>query len=238
MHRGGRAASGSFGGEGVEAPLHHRAKWRIEAALRDAALPCAWSILRQPTYLENFANDTTAASGTALRVLRPGVVSGLLAPEEELTVIAVRDLAAVALAVLRRGPDEYGGRVIAAGGARISGTSLAAAASRVHGRSRFAYRQVPWWVLRFLIPVDYPRQLARWLSKGGNDEGATAAAATALLAESRALHPDMLSVEEWLERQGVADLPPPWWQTAEQSMTYYLRRLKSVAPEVVRIPIS
>merc|ERR1719313_1561237 len=112
MHRGGRAE------RGVEAPLHHRAKWRIEAALRDAALPCAWSILRQPTYLENFANDTTAASGTALRVLRPGVVSGLLAPEEELTVIAVRDLAAVALAVLKRGPDEYGGRVIARGGLR------------------------------------------------------------------------------------------------------------------------
>jgi hypothetical protein len=69
-------------------------------------------------------------------------------------------------------------------------------------------------------------QLANWLSRGGNDEGATPAAAAALLAESRELHPGMLSLEEWLERQGVAELPLPWWQAAENNLYYHLRRFK------------
>ena len=35
-----------------------------------------------------------------------------------------------------------------------------------------ACTQVPWFVLEYLIPVAYPKQLRRWLSRGGNDEGA------------------------------------------------------------------
>ena len=58
-------------------------------ALRSSSLRCAWSILRQPTYLENFGNDETAAAGTQLRRLNPGSVSGLLGLHEELTVISV-----------------------------------------------------------------------------------------------------------------------------------------------------
>ena len=41
-----------------------------------------WSIIRQPTYLENFGNDATAAKGTQLRRLKPGLVSGLLPADE------------------------------------------------------------------------------------------------------------------------------------------------------------
>ena len=204
MHRGGREPLDAA----TPAPLHHRAKWRQEEALRESPPSCAWSILRQPTYLENFANDNTAAAGTKLRVLRPGSISGLLAPDEELTVISVDDLGAMAVAMLRRGPEQYAGRVVAAGAARVSGRGLAEAASRAHGQCTFEYSQVPWFVLRFLIPVDYPRQLQRWLSVGGNDEGAAPDAA-AMLAESRELHPQMKSVEEWLVAQGVRELPSP-----------------------------
>jgi hypothetical protein len=170
MHRGGREQPVDAS---VVAPLHHRAKWRQEEALQHAALPCAWSILRQPTYLENFANDATAAKGTLLRQIRPGVVSGLLKPDEQFTVIAVDDLGALAVGMLRRGPEEFASRVrrsgdsnrqnnqqrpsgvpwplllsrlapgqtLAAGTERISGRSLAAAASRVHGGASFAYKQ-------------------------------------------------------------------------------------------------
>lgn len=214
MHRAGREAPDAS----VDAPLHHRAKWRQEEALRASrSLGCAWSILRQPTYLENFANDETAAQGTQLRLLRPGVVSGLLAPKDELSVISVDDLGAIAVAMLRAGPEAYDQRVLAAATDRVSGELLAAAATRVHGACSFEYRQVPWFVLRFLIPVDYPYQLQRWLTLGGNDEGARADAAAAL-AECRKLHPEMQSIDEWLHAKGVAALPLPPVQRVQRAL--------------------
>eukprot|EP00966_Prymnesium_polylepis_P144446 3335630-Prymnesium_polylepis.1 len=77
-----------------------RAKWRLEDELRRSTLP--WSILRQPTYLENFGNDQAASTGTQLRLLRPGVISGLLERDVELTVVAVEDLGALAAAMFQR----------------------------------------------------------------------------------------------------------------------------------------
>mmetsp|Transcript_41754 Transcript_41754/g.134696 ORF Transcript_41754/g.134696 Transcript_41754/m.134696 type:complete len:413 (+) Transcript_41754:87-1325(+) len=199
MHRGGREPVDPA----VAAPLHHRAKWRVEDELVESDLP--WSVLRQPTYLENFGNSEEASKGTQLRLLRPGVVSGLVDEDIELSVIAVDDLGALATAMFAR-RDEYLRRTLAAAAERVNGARLAEAASRVHGRMRFAYKPVPWFVLEYLVPVDYPRQLRRWLTYGGNDEGARADAADAA-AECRRLHPEMLSVEEWMRRQGVADLP-------------------------------
>ena len=207
MHRGGRSEPPD---PSTPAPLHHRAKWRQEEALfASSELACAWSVLRQPTYMENFANDETAAQGTQLRLLRPGVVSGLLAEEDELTVIAVDDLGAIAAAILREGPQQHGGRVIAAGAERISGRSLAAAAERAHGAAAFQYRQVPWFVLEYFIPVEYPRQLKRWLTRGGNDQGAVEEEAAAMFAESRRLHPGLMSMEDFLVEKGIRNLPVP-----------------------------
>ena len=84
MHRGGQPPLD----ETVLAPIHHRAKWELEDALSGSSLP--WSVLRQPIYLENFANDEDAAKGTQLRLLKPGSVSGLLAEQVSLTVIGSR----------------------------------------------------------------------------------------------------------------------------------------------------
>lgn len=200
MHRAGQQPRD----KSVLAPLHHRAKWRLEEALRESSVR-SWSILRQPTYLENFGNDEQSAQGTQLRRLRPGVVSGLLRPDEELTVIAVADLGALAVRMLSRAQHGY---TLAAGSERITGRGLAAAASRVsaHGAT-FEYEQVPWFVLDFFVPVEYPKQLQAWLSRGGNDEGAGARGAANLDA-SRELLPEMRSVDDWLREKGVDQLPP------------------------------
>ena len=80
--------------------MHHRAKWRLEAELHKSSLD--WSILRQPTYLENFGNDDVSSEGTQLRLIRPGVISGLLDEDVELTVIAVEDLGSLAAAMFER----------------------------------------------------------------------------------------------------------------------------------------
>lgn len=222
MHRGGRhhhSADDATRSTSVPAPLHHRAKWRQEEALQASTeLACEWSVLRQPTYMENFANDPTASTGTQLRLLRPGVVSGLLDADEELTVISVNDLGALATAIMKQGPKEHAGKIIAAGAERISGRSLAAAATRAHGESTFEYRQVPWFVLDFFIPVEYPSQLKRWLSLGGNDEGASAEGARELIERSHELHPEMQSLEEFLIEKGVRDLPVPMWQRAQKQV--------------------
>ena len=225
MHTGGRTAADAS----IIAPLHHRAKWRQEQALRASSLGCAWSILRQPTYMENFGNDATAAQGTQLRRLRPGVVSGLLAPEEEITVISVNDLGAIATAMLREGPEANDRRVLAAGAQRVSGASLAAAATRVHGECTFAYQQVPKWVLQYLIPSDYPQQLQKWLSLGGNDEGADPAAAATAKAECLALHPEMQTLDEWLREQNIAALPTPPLQR-------FQRKLHAIAQRAAGTP--
>ena len=84
MHRGGLregepSADGHRVDASVPAPLHHRAKWRQEEALRASSLR-RWSILRQPTYMENFGNDALAAKGTRLRLLKPGVVAAIATP--------------------------------------------------------------------------------------------------------------------------------------------------------------
>jgi len=200
MHRGGREAPDPK----ILAPFHHRAKWQLEDALAQSHLP-SWSILRQPTYLENFGNDETTAQGTKLVRIRPGVISGLLDKDEELTVIAVADLGALAVRMLAKAKHQY---TLSAGAERINGRCLAEAASRVSGNgASFEYKQVPWYVLEFFIPVKYPKQLKAWLGRGGNDEG-FGELGEANLAASRELYPEMTSVEDWLRQRGVEEMPP------------------------------
>ena len=219
MHRGGRERPVK---DNVAAPLHHRAKWAQEDILQRSSLAC-WSILRQPTYLENFDNDDDAAKGTKLRLLRPGVVSGLLDIDVPLTVIAVNDLGVLASKMFED-RAKYARRILRAGCARVTGRRLTNAASRVNGAAKFRYKPLPWPVLEYLIPVEYPKQLKRWLTVGGNDEGVVydavgsdgegegrepVSAADDFIAECYALHPGMLGVDAWLRTRGVAEMERP-----------------------------
>lgn len=95
--------------------------------------------------------------------------------------------------------------MLTAGAERITGLQLAEAAARVNGRMNFKYKPVPWIVLEYILPVEYPKQLRRWLTFGGNDEGA---AGLDFLKECRELHPGMTSVDDWLAERGVAEFEP------------------------------
>ena len=86
-------------------------------------------------------------------------------------MIAVADLGALAVRLFGA-RDRYLKRVLTAGAERITGLQLAASAARVNGRMHFQYKPVPWYVLEYFLPVEYPKQLRRWLTYGGNDEGA------------------------------------------------------------------
>jgi len=209
--------------ETVLAPIHHRAKWELEDALSASSLP--WSVLRQPIYLENFANDEDAVKGAQLRLLKPGSVSGLLAEQVPLTVIAVADLGALAVRLFGA-RDRYLKRVLTAGAERITGLQLAASAARVNGRMHFQYKPVPWYVLEYFLPVEYPKQLRRWLTYGGNDEGA---AGLDFLRECRELHPGMASVDDWLEQRGVAEF--------EVEPTVFDRLLKQLRERLMQEPL-
>ena len=163
MHRGGRSEPPD---PSTPAPLHHRAKWRRASSPPPSSR--AWSVLRQPTYMENFANET-AAQGTQLRLLRPGVVSGLRR--------RTSSRSSPSTSARWRRSFEWGRSGTAAAGSRRarsgSADALAAAAERAHGAAAFQHRQVPWFVLEYFIPVEHPRQLKRWLTRGGNDQGAS-----------------------------------------------------------------
>lgn len=240
MHRGGRKSKSQYPKPEVEAPLHHKAKWRQEDALltrmtettsspsSDKDNEAMWSILRQPTYLENFDNESDAAKNTKLRSLRPGVVGGLLEKEVPLTVIAVEDLGALASRMFEgKHALKYGnGGVLVAGSERVTGKELARMASAVCNDERlsFDYRPIPWFVLNFLIPVEYPKQLKRWLTYGGNDEGiglpksrynhafresSSTNGNGDFLLECRQVYPGILSVQDWFLRRGVDQMTRP-----------------------------
>ena len=247
MHRGGRKSPSEYPNPEVEAPLHHKAKWRQEDALltrmnktrsSSGSDEVRWSILRQPTYLENFDNDADAAKNTKLRSLRPGVVGGLLDENIPLTVIAVEDLGALASRMFEeKHALKYGaGGVLVAGAERVTGKVLARMANSVCNDKSldFKYRPIPWLVLNYFIPVEYPKQLKRWLTFGGNDEGLRLPkcrynhAFSAkngnnhvdrnFLEECREVYPDILSVEEWFASRGVDQMirsPDVFEQLAE-----------------------
>ena len=239
MHRRGRK---KYPNPEVEAPLHHKAKWRQEDALltrmqktrTDSASDNEprWSILRQPTYLENFDNESNAAKNTKLRSLRPGVVGGLLDKDVPLTVIAVEDLGALASRMFEENNAiKYGnGGVLVAGSERVTGKELARMANTVCSDNTldFEYRPIPWIVLNYFIPVEYPKQLKRWLTFGGNDEGirlpnsrynhamsGSSSSTTSsdghgdFLQECRQIYPGILSVQEWFVSRGVDTMTRP-----------------------------
>lgn len=238
MHRGGHKSTSEYINPKVEAPLHHKAKWRQEDALLTRMSKRSstaitdeprWSILRQPTYLENFDNEADAAKNTKLRSLRPGVVGGLLEEDIPLTVIAVEDLGALASRMFEeKHAVKYGkGGVLVAGSERVNGKELARMANAVCNDKNldFEYRPIPWFVLNFFIPVEYPKQLKRWLTFGGNDEGirlprssynhAFSGRSTGIdcdedfLQECREVYPGLLSVQEWLASRGVDRMTRP-----------------------------
>lgn len=235
MHRRGIRNTSEYKDPEVEAPLHHKAKWRQEDALvhtmQNRSSQCKandktrWSILRQPTYLENFDNDLDAAKNTKLRSLRPGVVGGLLEENVPLTVIAVEDLGGLASRMFEEEhAEKYGnGGVLVAGTERVNGKELRRMAERVceDDSLNFEYRPIPWFVLNFFIPVEYPRQLKRWLTLGGNDEGyrlpespynyvysggAKTEKEKDFLLECREIYPEMLTVENWMTKRGVGSM--------------------------------
>ncbi len=239
MHRGGRKSPSEYPNPEVEAPLHHKAKWRQEDALltrmhksksdSGSSVEPRWSILRQPTYLENFDNESNAAKNTKLRSLRPGVVGGLLDENIPLTVIAVEDLGALASRMFEEeNAIKFGnGGVLVAGSERVTGKTLARMAKNVCKDETldFDYRPIPWLVLNYFIPVEYPKQLKRWLTFGGNDEGIrlpespynhafsgkriTNNGDEDFLQECREIYPSMLSVQEWFETRGVDQMTKP-----------------------------
>lgn len=152
-------------------------------------------------------------------------MGGLLEENVPLTVIAVEDLGGLASRMFEEEhAEKYGnGGVLVAGTERVNGKELRRMAERVceDDSLNFEYRPIPWFVLNFFIPVEYPRQLKRWLTLGGNDEGyrlpespynyvysggAKTEKEKDFLLECREIYPEMLTVENWMTKRGVGSM--------------------------------
>ncbi|NIH77503.1 NmrA/HSCARG family protein [Amycolatopsis viridis] len=157
-------------------------KWELEQYLAASGLP--YTILRPSSFMENYLNP--------LFGLRDGALRTALAPHVRQQLIALDDIAALAVAGFDGRLD---GRTLAlAGDARTPG-ELAAAISAALGVT-VPYEQ---------LPIEELRKINARFARGyeylnNNPEP------TVDIAALRALHPGLMTFADWLDRAGAAQL--------------------------------
>lgn len=162
---------------------HFDVKSRVEAHL--AGLDLASTVVRPATFMELLL---TSGGG-----LDRGALTFLMRPDQEMQLIAVRDIGRVVAAVLAA-PDRYAGRTLEIAGDALTGNAAAEHLTRALGRP-VAYGRLPQAVL------DQDDVLARTVALVDDGRLAGRADLTALRAE----FPFLLGFDRWLTGPG-ADL--------------------------------
>jgi len=166
---------------------HFDSKWRIELHVGALGLPA--TILRPVWFMENFTRPD----------FRDAILAGTLAmalrPEIRLQMIAVEDIGAFAALAFAR-PGQLIGKQIELAGDELSMSDTAAAFSRVMGRP-VTFVQMPIERVRE-SSEDYALML-EWFEREGY---------RADIAALRAMHPGLMTFEQWLRKAG--------WENAAQ----------------------
>ncbi|MFD7025350.1 NmrA/HSCARG family protein [Promicromonospora sukumoe] len=160
---------------------HFDVKSRIEAHL--AGLDLASTVVRPATFMELLL---TPGNG-----LDRGALTFLMRPDQELQLIAVRDIGRVVAATLAA-PERYAGRTLEIAGDALTGNDVAGHLTRALGRP-VAYGRLPRAVL------DHDDVLARTVALV--DDGRLAGQAD--LAALRAEFPFLLRFDAWLTGPGA-----------------------------------
>ena len=155
---------------------HYESKWHIEQYLRQSGVP--FSIVRPAPFMELLLYPYFG--------LRQGVATFFGAPEQLVQFVAVRDIGAIVAAIFAT-PAGYLGRTIDIASDTLSGNAIAAQISRATGQ------QVPYQQVSAEAAAQSPllTRLLRAMSEGKLTGQAD-------LPSLRALHPGLLTFEQWL----------------------------------------
>ncbi|MEU8780591.1 NmrA/HSCARG family protein [Streptomyces sp. NPDC048637] len=159
-------------------------KWAIEEHIRGLGISA--TVLRPTSFMENYLHPVWGLQdGTLTTALAPGI------PQQ---LIALSDIGALTALALTA-PDRLAGQALELAGDALTPPQIAEAISRATGRA-VPYVRMPMETLRELSPD--AAEGHQWL----NDRRARGADIDAL----RALHPDLMSFDTWLKREGAGQL--------------------------------
>jgi uncharacterized protein YbjT (DUF2867 family) len=173
----------SVGGADRDSGVSHwTTKWEIEQHIRALDLPA--TILRPVMFMENHASRSFG-------ILSEKALIRMIPPGAAFQVIAVRDIGAFAGLAFAQ-PDAYIGKALEIAGDEVTREDLIAAVSAATGRTVHA-EPLPLEVLASLgVNVD---DINRARTFGGWQADIPAL---------RTLHPDLMDLPTWLERDGKA----------------------------------
>jgi uncharacterized protein YbjT (DUF2867 family) len=157
-------------------------KWVLEQYLQEQSLPT--TILRPAMFMDMFVGPLFGASH--------GRFVSALKPEVTVPMIAVEDIGAFAALAFDQ-PDAYLGKTLELAGDVLTPPQIAAAMSQATGRS-IPYIQIPLETIR-QQNAGFARTLHRM-----NEEEAFRPDIPVL----RKLHPDLMSFDIWLKKEGKA----------------------------------
>lgn len=157
------------------------AKWRIEQHIRALGLPA--TVLRPVSFMENYASPAAFHEGRLATAIEPDVSEQL---------VSVDDIGGFVDLVFSD-PSTYIGKVLEIAADEQTPAQIAAAVSRALGRE-VSYVQIPLDTVRESAG-DIAAQAFSWLNRGGYQVD---------ISEVRALRPEILTFDRWLERTGTA----------------------------------
>jgi uncharacterized protein YbjT (DUF2867 family) len=165
---------------------HFDSKWQIERYIASLGLPA--TVLRPVWFMENLTNPDVRSA------ILGGTFTMALRPETRLQMIAVEDIGAFAAMAFDR-PGEFIGKALEIAGDELTMLETAAAFSRILGRP-VGFVEMPIERVR-QASEDYAIML-EWFARAGYKADISAL---------RAMHPGLMTFEQWLRKTG--------WQEAE-----------------------
>ena len=160
---------------------HFESKWRIEQHIRALGLPA--TILRPVFFMENFFFPNFRGP------ILEGTLNWELRPDTRLALIAVDDIGAFAALALEK-PEEFIGRAIEIGGDELTPPEVAEQFAKAIGRPVQFVEQSMDQIWSF--DSDLAAMLQWFIDEGYQID----------IPALRAIHPQLLTFEEWLRKAG------------------------------------
>jgi uncharacterized protein YbjT (DUF2867 family) len=179
-------------GKGRMGVPHVDSKMVIEEYAVKSGVPCTF--LRPSSFMDNI--------GVPFFPVKKGSVRGFIDGDAKVPYISCNDIGAFAALAFER-PEEYIGKEIALVSDFVSGEELVQTLSKLRNGERFKYKTLPRFIMRIFAKEFYAMRVAfeKWGRPPYPKEILEA------MSECKRMHPDVLSVEQYLKAQGYQTKP-------------------------------